>query len=173
MRLSLISFILILIIISPVGAISERVDRISEEIIENYQIEGDLKYYYKDLNGGAETRKYPFNRYGVILDSEFLQDTNDEELKGLLAHELAHIEDYSSMTFPEFLLFGAIYILFEDFQRDVERETDKTAIGKGFGKELLAFREYSLKSEDSAYVERVKKNYLSPEEIIEYSEGGI
>ena len=132
----------------------------------HYEINGDVSFVLKDRNiGSAEAKRYLFGNYVIVLDSNKLVDVDGVELEGMLAHELAHLESYSEMSFPGFLLFAIKYGLYSDFQRETERETDMNAIDKGFGKELLAFREYRLNTASEKEIEILKKNYLSIEEI--------
>lgn len=89
---------------------------------------------------------------------------NDFELKGLLAHELSHLEDW--------VIKGRWYrfvnklrcFLSKDYLKKYEKATDRRAICKGYRKELKAQRKkrWSIKDKN---LEKIKNNYLTPEEI--------
>ena len=92
---------------------------------------------------------------------------NDFELKGLLAHELSHLEDWVVKgrwyTFINSLKCG----FSDSYKAKYEKETDKKAICKGYRKELKAQREkrYTIKDKN---LNKLKKFYLTPEEIDEF-----
>ncbi len=137
-----------------------------EEMRDSYDIDGEIKIKGSQIDiGAAETRRYPFKKYTIILDSAKLQNTSDSEMKGLLAHELAHLENYSEKTYFQFALFTLKYLTSEKFRIKTERKTDKKAIERGFGKELLEYRKFRYKTADKKESEFLKKYYLSPEEI--------
>ncbi len=143
-----------------------RAINLSGEIRGNYSISGEIRFVSGDIKvGNAETRRYPSGDYVIILDDEQLSSVNDEELKGLLAHEMVHLEDYSAMSLVGVGFLALRYVFSDDFRKNYERATDIRTIEKGFGEELLAFREYDFEiaNEEEAIV--LRENYLSPEEI--------
>ena len=155
-----------------------KINEIYENISVHYEIDGEISFVLKEIKiGSAEAKRYPFGNYVITLDYEKLADAGDIELTGMLAHELAHLESYSEMNFPGFLLFGVRYGLSEDFRTKTERETDMKAREKGYGEELLAFREYRLATGSGEDIEVLNENYLSIDEIKvilrKNSEGGI
>ena len=88
---------------------------------------------------------------------------NNFELKGLLAHELCHLEGW--------VIKGRWYKFINDircFSKDnlelYEKETDRQAICKGYRKELKAQRIKRESKKDKNF-EKNKRFYLTPEEI--------
>lgn len=168
----LLSFVLgIVCIVSPVygmtdEAFLDRVQNLSDTIDDAYQIEGEVGFSLKRIEiGSAETRRYPFGRFVLILDKSKLEHASEYELTGLLAHELGHLEAYSAMNWISFGFFTVRYVLSDQYVETIEKNTDRTAVAKGFGEELLAYRTYRLahsSGEEHAFLET---RYLSPEEI--------
>ena len=101
----------------------------------------------------------------VLLDVTKSENISDYELKGLLAHELSHLEEYSRMSFHRFLAFAIHYLFSDNFKREVERATDVKTIEKGYGKELLAYHKYKLGKANTADLKHLEYYYLGVEEI--------
>jgi hypothetical protein len=85
---------------------------------------------------------------------------------GIMAHELAHVLDYSQRGFAGILRYGVRY-LFKGQREELEARTDRIAVERGFGWQLLAFKEHlrtkaELDPNYRAYKERV---YLSHQEL--------
>ncbi len=162
-------FILLLLIplsnaMSEDELISNSIEIISD-IKQDYTISGSIDLITLRIDeGSAEARRYPSGNI-IALDAEDLSTINNIQLKGLLAHELAHLESYSEMNYLQLLIFGMRYSISSNFQKEVEREADIKAIEKGFGEELLVYRIYRLESASDADKKMIMKNYLSPKEI--------
>lgn len=95
----------------------------------------------------------------------FDNQISDEALKGVLAHELIHTEDYvQGNTFNSIIPIG-VKVSFKESRVQYERKTDLKVIVKGLGRELFEYRnwQYPLLSEKELLVK--KKEYLTPEEI--------
>lgn len=173
MQKKIVFVILMMVLIIPNIYASDNdfltnINGIYDNLSGSYNINGDVRFAFKDIEiGSAEAKRYPFGSYIIVLDSNKLGDANDFELEGMLAHELAHLESYSKMSFLGFIIFAVRYGISEKYRTKTERETDIRAIDKGFGNELLAFREYRLNSASEKEVEILNKNYLSVEEIEE------
>jgi len=116
-------------------------------------------------NGAAEARRYPIRGAVIKLDGIELSNISDDELAGLMAHELAHLETYWGMNWLQLAFYGLRYEFSGDFRREAERETDMIAIQRGFGRELASFREYRLRTARDADKKIIEEYYLSPEEI--------
>lgn len=171
MRLYCFALMVILVCVIAVSADSNtniitRAINISDEIKGNYSIAGEIRFVSKSIEvGNAETRRYPFDDYVIILDSGELSSISDEELRGLLAHEMVHLEDYSRIGWIGVGFLALRYVFSDNFKRNYERAVDARTIEKGFGKELLAFREYDLGIANEKEAVVFRENYLSPEEI--------
>ena len=149
------------------------------EVKMNYDSLSDKNILIKVRNieeGSAMSLRYPFIDYRIVVDRSKLENFTDDEMKGLLAHELAHLESYSKMNLPFFVLHSVRYGLADyfgigkNFQREVEIMTDVGAIEKGYGKELEAYRLKRIGLGTMEDVRYIKENYLSPEEIRDLTE---
>lgn len=88
-----------------------------------------------------------------------------EEQQGVLSHEFAHTIDYTNRTSVQIVSY-AIYWLSKKFVKKVEHATDKTAISRGCGDNLLCYREKLLELVSPRLENYLEQTYLKPEEII-------
>lgn len=108
--------------------------------------------------------------YPVVINTDkslpysFYEMTDDEK-RGVLAHELAHTVDYMNRTSPAIL--GACWEVWlsKKFVQKLEQVTDRTAILRGYGKFLEAYRKRVLAAAEEKYRNDVQSTYLTPEEI--------
>jgi hypothetical protein len=172
-------FILILIVCSLHAVVAkdaelftQRSELIFNEVIVDFpslrNINVGITFENVD-EGSAETRAYPFGFYKIILDTDELTNSTDNELKGMFAHELSHIEFYYSIDWISLGIFTIGYVSSNTFKRFVERSTDMSAISHGFGNELELFRAYRLRTASATDKIILEKYYLSPEEISIYN----
>ncbi len=121
--------------------------------------------------------KYRRNRSYVILisesfkisDKEFTtKDIPSNILIGWIGHELGHVMDYQNRSKSNLIWFGLKYLISERFIAEAERAADTYAVAHGMEKYILATKEFILNHADIAvsYKDRIKKYYLSPEEIM-------
>lgn len=169
---------LVVILILPVcfaldhNNLAIRAEEVYNFIEANYTLGEDVRIITRNIGvGAAEAKRYPGDLV-IILDSDKLEGISDEQLKGLMAHEMAHLEIYLNKTWIEMVLFSIRYELSADFRKSAEREADMNSISKGFGKELEDFRTYRLQTASPADRKFLGENYLSPEEIHDYLERG-
>lgn len=104
-----------------------------------------------------------------ISDKEFTtKDIPSNILIGWIGHELGHIMDYQNRTKLNLLSFGIKYLFSERFIVEAERAADTYAVAQGMEKYILATKNFILNHSDIAasYKDRIKKYYLSPEEIM-------
>lgn len=106
----------------------------------------------------------PFLR--LIVISTRSRGFNDNELTGIIAHELCHQERYLKMKIAEYLRFAFLYIFSRRKRIDEERSTDMLTIEKGYGKELYELTVNTIK--DIKH-KSIIDNYLNPEEIKSYA----
>ena len=87
---------------------------------------------------------------------------------GWIGHELGHIAHYSHKTGDGILFTGIKYII-PGYRRRMERFTDEVAIHHNLGFALYEGSDYVINhsSATGKYIRKLKKFYLSPEEIIE------
>jgi len=110
---------------------------------------------------------YPFSGLKIWINPKYCEKYNDFELKGLLAHELIHLEDFSIMGWGKKFLWDFRYLFSRKNRRKIERETDKKTILKGYGKELRALRLKRESIKDKNF-KKIKRFYLSSKEIEKY-----
>jgi len=104
-----------------------------------------------------------------IADSVYYtKDIPSEIMIGWLGHELGHIMDYQQRSGFNLIGFGFKYVTSENYIRDAERRADSFAVAHGMETYILATKEFILKKAGLTpeYVDRIKKLYLSPEEIM-------
>ena len=92
----------------------------------------------------------------------------EDGVRAILAHELAHAAYYRQGS--RWRLFGMVRYLSPPWRARFERDADRTAIRRGFGPGLKAYREWLYGNVPPDKLPEKKRNYLSPEEI-EAAEG--
>lgn len=183
---------LILIISTSMNAQHIIPDSISEEIhtaLEYYpelketQIEFRFKKKIKKSTMQARptfgsffrTRK---NRKYVVLISETFKISDKKFLTahipsdiliGWIGHELGHIVDYSNRSKLNLIWFGMKYVFSDNHIVEAERAADTYAVRHNMEDYILKTKDFILNNADiqEAYKLRIKKYYLSPEEIMD------
>lgn len=114
--------------------------------------------------------------YKILISKEIL--INNKTLKttempsnimiGWLGHELGHIMDFQNRSGLNLMGFGAGYLFSKNYIRDAERRADTFAVAHGMENYILETKEFILKKAglSEKYIARIKKLYLSPEEIM-------
>jgi hypothetical protein len=115
-------------------------------------------------------------RYKILISRRFkisgqefkTSEIPSEILVGWLGHELGHIVDYSQRSNMNLLFFGARYLLSDRHIRSAERTADAVAVSRGMEDYILQTKEFLLNHAaiSLSYKERIKKYYLTPEEIM-------
>tara|TARA_R110002049_G_scaffold302284_3_gene495030 strand:- start:145 stop:750 length:606 start_codon:yes stop_codon:yes gene_type:complete len=118
------------------------------------------------------------NRTYVILISEKFK-ISDKEFKttdmpsdifvGWIGHELGHILDYQNRSNLNLIWFGLSYLFSENHIVEAERAADSFAVNQGMEAYILKTKDFILNHAQItlSYKDRIKKYYLSPEEIME------
>lgn len=151
--------------------------------LQNVQIEVKFKKQIKkstmqaqpDFGSFLERKKH---RKYYILISETFKISNKEfrtidlptnVLIGWLGHELGHVIDYLTMNNLSLIWFGMRYLLLENHMIEAERNADTYAVNRGMGDYILETKNFILNHADidDSYKLRMKKYYLSPEEIMD------
>ena len=104
-----------------------------------------------------------------IEDESFkITDIPSEVLIGWLGHELGHVMDYRNRSSLGLIWFGIKYLYFPNFIREAERAADTFAVAHGMGEYILKTKDFILNHADisESYKARIKRLYLSPEEIM-------
>ncbi|MCM4168602.1 hypothetical protein DHD08_13015 [Arenibacter sp. H213] len=123
------------------------------------------------LFGSRKNRKY------VILISEkikisgkefYTKSISNDIMIGWLGHELGHIMDYKDRSGLNLFWFGIKYYLSGSYIKEAERAADINAVSHGMGSYILDTKNFILDHADiqQDYKDRIKKYYLSPEEIM-------
>ncbi len=105
-----------------------------------------------------------------ISDKEFnTKDIPKEVMIGWLGHELGHIVDYQSRDNLNLLGFGLHYLFSVDYIKHAERTADSVAVDRGMGDYIIATKRFILDHAEisETYKNRMRKFYLSPEEIMQ------
>ncbi len=113
-------------------------------------------------------------RFRIMIDTlspdsegKLFEELPFEARIGVMAHELAHILDYSRMDLGGIFRYGVRY-LFPSSRKELEARTDRIAVDRGFGWQLLAFKEHlrrkaELKPSYRDYKDRI---YLSTKDLM-------
>ena len=101
-----------------------------------------------------------------------IEDVPDKVMIGWIGHELGHIMDYLQRNNWALFLFGLGYYTSKSFITSAERVADTYAINRGLGDYILATKDFILHEAgfSEAYIQRIEKLYLSPEEIMDLIE---
>lgn len=108
-----------------------------------------------------------------IADKEFsTRDIPDDIFIGWIGHELGHITDYQTRSNLNLIRFGFNYIFSESSIVEAERTADSFAVAHGMESYILKTKNFILNHANitQSYKDRIKKYYLSPEEIMELVE---
>ncbi len=99
-------------------------------------------------------------------DGKLFKELSLEARIGIMAHELAHILDYTDRGLGSLFHFGLRY-LFKSSRRKIEARTDRIAVDRGFGWQLLAFKEHLAHCAELApsYRHYKEQVYLSSDEL--------
>ena len=118
------------------------------------------------------------NRAYVILISEKFKisykefkttDMPSDIFVGWIGHELGHILDYQNRSNFNLIWFGFQYLFSENHIIEAERAADSFAVNQGMEDYILKTKDFILNHAQITltYKDRIKKYYLSPEEIME------
>ncbi|WP_452222015.1 hypothetical protein [Lacinutrix salivirga] len=105
-----------------------------------------------------------------ISDKEFLtKHIPTDILIGWIGHELGHIMDYQNRGNFNLIWFGLKYLFSENHIVKAERAADSFAVASGMEDYILKTKDFILNHAEitPTYKDRIKKYYLSPEEIME------
>jgi hypothetical protein len=113
-------------------------------------------------------------RYSIIINDNKGKNTGVpisemslNVIVGWIGHELGHIVTYEKMSNWQTIAFALKYLMFDEYNRKVERYTDYITINHGLAYPLYDGVEYLLndKTISDEYKQRMKNNYLSLKEI--------
>lgn len=108
-----------------------------------------------------------------ISDKKFLtRHIPSDILIGWIGHELGHVMDYSNRSKLNMVWFGLKYLFSSNHIVEAERAADTYAVEHNMEGYILKTKNFILNNADinEAYKLRIKKFYLSPEEIMDLIE---
>lgn len=108
-----------------------------------------------------------------ISDKKFLtKNIPSDILVGWIGHELGHVMDYSNRSKLNLIWFGIKYLLSDSHIVEAERAADTYAVRHNMEDYILKTKDFILNNADiqDTYKLRIKKYYLSPEEIMDIIE---
>ncbi len=110
--------------------------------------------------------------FSIEDDTFTVQDLPTDVLIGWIGHELGHIMDYRDRSGLNLMIFGVRYLVSSKHIREAERAADTYAVNRGLGEYILATKDFILSHANlsEVYKARIKRLYLSPEEILELVE---
>lgn len=91
-----------------------------------------------------------------------------KSLTGLIAHELSHFSLYQEKRWIQFYPDVMKYIFSRKYGVEIERNADKLAIKKGYGRELIAIKIKAGEICKGTRYEKMSNNYLTVKEAREY-----
>ena len=99
-------------------------------------------------------------------------DIPDDIFIGWIGHELGHIMDYQHRNRLNLIWFGLKYLFSDNHIVEAERAADRFAVEHNMEKYILKTKNFILNHADitKKYKERIKRYYLSPEEIMQLIE---
>lgn len=119
-------------------------------------------------------------RYQILVSKQFkiageeyrTIDIPKNVMVGWLGHELGHIMDYCHRNAFNMMGFGLKYLFSSSYIKKAERAADTIAVHHGMERYILDTKDFILNRAgiSEVYRERIKKYYLSPEEIMKLVE---
>ena len=104
-----------------------------------------------------------------IEGEEFsIREVPSEVLIGWIGHELGHIMDYQERSGFNLIQFGIGYLTSKRFIKEAERAADTFAVSHGMCDYILSTKDFILNHANlsEVYKDRIRRLYLSPEEIL-------
>ncbi|MBS7565752.1 hypothetical protein KHS38_15190 [Mucilaginibacter sp. Bleaf8] len=98
-----------------------------------------------------------------------IQNVPKDILVGWFGHELGHITDYTHRSNANMILFGLRYVCSDYYLMQAERNADGYAVEHGLADYIIKTKNFILHTADlpQAYKDRIKKLYLSPQQIMD------
>ncbi|QWX85753.1 hypothetical protein H0I23_15600 [Cellulophaga sp. HaHaR_3_176] len=126
--------------------------------------------FWSLLNSKKNRRYYIFVSESFEIEGVKFDTKNIPEnvMIGWLGHELGHVMDYRNRNSFDLIWFGIKYILLDKSIREAERAADSYAVEKNMDKYILETKNFILNNTNlsEVYKARIKKYYLSPDEIL-------
>jgi len=120
-----------------------------------------VKPYFPEINPRLRINKKKRKNYVMVADVSYSGDIlynpdiyggySVEEVRGIFAHEFGHLINQAAMKYlssKEKERRRIDYELNQDYRREIERAADRTAVLRGFGKEIYHLIFISLLDEN-------------------------
>jgi len=106
--------------------------------------------------------------FHIENESFSISEVPSDVLIGWIGHELGHIMDYQERSGFNLIQFGIGYLTSNKFIKEAERAADTFAVSHGMGDYIIATKDFILNHAQlsKVYKDRIRKLYLSPEEIL-------
>lgn len=107
-------------------------------------------------------------KFHIEKESFAISEVPSEVLIGWIGHELGHVMDYQERSGFNLISFGINYLTSHTFIKEAERAADTFAVSHGMGDYILATKDFILNHAhlSTVYKDRIRRLYLSPEEIL-------
>ena len=101
-----------------------------------------------------------------------IENLPEDVMIGWLGHELGHIMDYETRTNKALVSFGINYLFSKKAIINAERTADRFAVEHGMKDYIVKTKDFILNHADipEKYKKRIKKYYLSTEELMQLAE---
>ncbi|WP_055435331.1 hypothetical protein [Lacinutrix algicola] len=121
------------------------------------------------LKGKRSYNIYISETVNISGEVFYTKNMPKDVLIGWIGHELGHVMDYRNRSNLNLIWFGLKYILSDNHIAEAERTADTYAVKSGMEKYILITKDFILNQAniDKKYIARIKRYYLSPEEIME------
>lgn len=152
-----------------------RVRKISARVIENSfpkLVGRSIEVRSFESNSTFFKTRFSVSRYLTFRGTRILLGVNPcvfslaapaDGIEAIIAHELAHAENYFERNAFERL--GLIRLLDGGTLTKFERRTDLVAIERGYAPGLIKYRHWLYENVTEKQAEKKRRNYFSPEEI--------
>lgn len=128
-------------------------------------MESDSDYFYANLELSTLPDPPLERQYLVFYSTLMLPDPpSHAAVVAILAHELKHVADYTTMDAAELAEFGLWYATTDDIS-GYERATDEHALALGCGPGLIEYRQWLYEHVDEQTRAEKQRDYYTPEEI--------
>ncbi|TRZ44311.1 hypothetical protein [Robertkochia solimangrovi] len=146
--------------------------RFKENLTRSFmQAQPDLKSIFSTVKNRSYTI-YISKNFNIEGSPFSIEDLPENVLIGWIAHELGHIIDYKDRSTLDLFWFGFKYVTMGKHLREAERQADLFAIKNGMGDYIVQTKNFILNNSSLSerYKERIKRLYLSPEDIMQLLE---
>ncbi len=105
------------------------------------------------------------SKNAIYYNKRKIKKFNKKILSTIFAHELSHALQEKRLNWYKKIISFIKYFFSINYRSKYEKEADRTAIKKGFGKDLISARKLINKIYKKNEVEKRRKVYYSPEDL--------